>query len=376
MNSIAGKVLRPTELIISAGAIRNNVKVLMERINGRAKMMAVIKADAYGHGLVDTAKLCLEGGAAMLGVAIVEEGIALRNAGIEAPILVLCGASPSAARAAVIYELSQTVYDLNTLMVLQEEAAHHGVKANIHLDIDTGMTRIGIRGDKALNEILMAIKCSPNIVVEGAYTHFADAVNDPEFTRKQNSAFVHALSLIKKEGHQPIAHAAASAAMLNDETLWHDMVRPGIAIYGADVKWLCPELRGAQRLVTRPIRVERVPMGTTVSYGRAFKAERESVIMTLPIGYGDGYPRILSGKAFALVRGKRAPVVGKICMDMTMLDVTDVPGAQVDDEVVLLGAQGVEMITPDELAVLAMTNAYEIMLGFTSRLRRRFDDER
>lgn len=364
--------LRPTELTISASALRSNVQVLRKRLQGRARMMAVVKADAYGHGLYDVAALALEGDSDMLGVAIAEEGIALRDGGIGAPILILGGASHAAARAAVAYRLSQTLFDIDTLRVMQQEAALRGITANIHLKIDTGMARVGIREEKDLEEMLAAIEGCSNIHVEGVYTHFADAVDDPEYTRMQNNVFLRAVQRVRVAGHTPIVHAAASAAFLQDETLWHDMVRPGIALYGAEVRGLCPELIPAQRLTTRPVRIQAIEQGATVGYGRTFTAREPMVIMTLPIGYGDGYPRILGNRAFVLVHGKRAPVVGRVCMDMIMADITHIPGVKMEDEVVLLGAQERECIAPDELAVLVDTIPYEIMLGFTTRIRRRF----
>ena len=173
--------------------------------------------------------------------------------------------------------------------------------------------------------------------------------------------------MIRGEGFRPVAHAAATSAMLNPE--WqYDMVRPGIGLYGSCLPQLQGELENAQTLVTRPIRIQRIDAGDTVGYGRTFTARRESLIMTLPIGYGDGYPRILGNRASVLVLGKRAPLVGRVCMDMIMADITDIPDVMMDDEVVLMGRQGDERITPDELAELAQTIPYEIMLGFGARV--------
>lgn len=337
-------------------------------------MMSVVKADAYGHGLIETARIQLASGAYGLAVALVEEGIVLREAGINAPVLVMGGASPEALRAAVAHHLALAVYELPAVRILQDEAKRLDTIAHAHLKIDTGMARIGLRGDAQLEAMLRALKDNPRVKPEGVFTHFAAAGTDPEFTRAQNTLFVKAVARVRAAGYHPLAHAAASEALLRDSTLWHDMVRPGIALYGGQVRHLLPELVPAQTLVTRPVRIAPVPAGESIGYGREFFARKDSRIMTLPIGYGDGYARLLGGKAHVLVGGRRAPVVGRVCMDMIMADVTDIPGVQMDDPVVLLGAQGDERITPDELALLSGTIPYEVMLGFTARVPRVFHE--
>jgi alanine racemase len=367
-------VYRRTVLRISGEALMENARLIRRHLQGKTRMMAVVKADAYGHGLVPTAKVELAAGADYLAVALVEEGVTLREAGVRAPVLVLGGSTPEALNAAVQNHLAQAVYDPEDVRLLQKEAARLDTVAHAHLKIDTGMTRIGVRGGEALEKVLATFKDCPRVKLEGVFTHFAAADDDPEYTRAQNARFVAAVARIRAEGVKPIVHAAASEATLRDPTLWHDMVRPGIALYGASVQHLLPDLTPAQTLSTRPVRLARVPAGETIGYGRTFKTERDSLIMTLPIGYGDGYPRILSNRAHVLVRGKRAPLVGRVCMDMITADVTDIPGVTADDEVVLLGAQGDERITPDELAMLADTIPYEIMLGFSPRVTRIFDD--
>ena len=207
----------------------------------------------------------------------------------------------------------------------------------------------------------------PDVDMEGIFTHFCVADTDPVFTAIQKRRFDAALNRVRAAGHSPVAHAAASSAML-DPALQYDMVRPGIALYGCCVPEMAGELTRAQTLVTRPIRIQMIEPGDTVGYGRTFTAPRETLVMTLPIGYGDGYPRILGNRASVLVRGRRAPLIGRVCMDMVMVDVTDIPDVTMDDEVVLLGRQMDDEITPDELAELAETIPYEIMLGFGDRV--------
>ncbi len=364
---------RETELRVSGGALAENTALVRRHLAGKARMMAVVKADAYGHGLIPAARGALRAGADQLAVALVEEGVLLREAQVMAPILVLGGTSAAGLRAAVQNHLAQAVYHPAAVPILQKEAERLDTVAHADLKIDTGMARVGIRGEAALEEMLALIRANPRVKLEGVFTHFAAADDDPEFTRAQNARFVRALARVRAEGFRPIAHAAASEAALRDSTLWHDMVRPGIALYGASVRHLLPGLTPAQTLVTRPVRIARVPEGETVGYGRAFLAERETLVMTLPVGYGDGYPRLLSNRAHVLVRGKRAPLIGRVCMDMVMVDVTAIPEVTMEDDVVLLGAQGAERITPDELATLTGTIPYEIMLGFTARVPRRFD---
>lgn len=362
-----GKPVRPTIMRISTEAIAANARAIRARIPDRVRMMCVVKADAYGHDSVRTARKLLAAGADAFAVAIVEEAERLRDGGIDGMILVLGGAEEDSLRRAVRAGVSQAVYTPRTLEILQDEAARCGKRALAHLKIDTGMSRVGVRGEDDLEAMLAWWRHCPDVDMEGIFTHFCVADTDPEFTSLQNERFSGALATVRRAGFSPIAHAAASSAML-DPALQYDMVRPGIVLYGSGVPALADELTWAQTLLTRPVRLQWISAGDTVGYGRTFTAGRDTLVMTLPIGYGDGYPRVLSNRASVLVRGKRAPLIGRVCMDMVMADVTDVPGVDLEDEVVLLGAQGDERITPDELADLAGTIPYEIMLGFASRV--------
>ena len=243
-----------------------------------------------------------------------------------------------------------------------------GRRAKAHLKIDSGMSRIGVRGEKELGEMLECWKECPHVDMTGIFTHFCAAESDEEFTRLQNARFKKAVETVRAAGHNPIAHAAATSAMLRPE-YQYDMVRAGIALYGSLGSEIQEQLRHAQKLCCNPVRIEEIEAGDTVGYGRTFAAGRKVRVMTLPIGYGDGYPRILSNRADVLVCGRRAPIIGNVCMDMIMADITDIPEADMDSEVVLMGAQGDACITPDELAELAGTIPYEIMLGFSARVR-------
>ena len=362
-----GRAMRPTIMRVSTDAIAHNAREIRARIPARVRMMCVVKADAYGHGSVPAARKLLAAGADAFAVAIVEEARALRDAGVECPILILGGACEDSLREAVAAGASQAVYDTWMLDALQDEAARRGVTARAHLKLDTGMSRIGVRDGAALEALLERWRRCPNVNMEGVFTHFCVADTDPEYTQRQRQRFVEGLARVHAAGFHPIAHAAATSAMLKPE-LQFDMVRPGIGLYGTGVPELTGRLRYGQTLTTRPIRIQPIAAGDTVGYGRTFTARRDSLIMTLPIGYGDGYPRLLSNRASVLVRGRRAPQVGRVCMDMIMADVTDIPGVTLSDEVVLMGAQGDEVITPDELAEQAETIPYEIMLGFGARI--------
>ena len=365
--------MRPTIMRVSTEAIAHNARLFRARIPSNVRMMCVVKADAYGHDAVRTAKKLLGAGADAFAVAIVEEAEALRGAGIECPILILGGAGEESLRQAVRCGASQAVYTPRMLDILQDEASRCGKPAKAHLKLDTGMSRIGVREEDDLRAMLAFWRRCPDVQMEGAFTHFCVADTDPEFTMVQKRRFDAGLSLIHGAGFKPIAHAAATSAML-EPALQYDMVRPGIGLYGTGVPEMEGALRYGQTLVTHPIRIQRIAAGDTVGYGRTFTAKRESYIMTLPIGYGDGYPRILSNRASVLVCGRRAPLVGRVCMDMIMADITDIPGVTLDDEVVLMGRQGNQTITPDELAEYAQTIPYEIMLGFAARVTRVVED--
>ena len=364
--------MRATQLKISEEALYFNAKTIREQIDPKVRMMCVVKADAYGHGSVRAARMMQAAGADAFAVAIVEEAQELRKAGITLPVLILGGGSAESLREAVRADVSQTVYSEEMLDVLESEACAFGCIAKAHLKIDTGMSRIGAREPDAIEGILKYWKENcPHVEMEGVFTHFCVSESDPEFTAQQDACFCRAIEMAHAAGFRPIAHAAATGAML-DPAYQHDMVRAGIALYGTLAPALADRLQYAQTLSTKPVRIETIHTGDSVGYGRTFVAERDTRVMTIPVGYGDGYPRALSRRAEALVCGRRVPQIGNVCMDMLMLDVTDVPEATLDSEVVLMGAQGGERITPDELAAACGTIPYEIMLGFSPRIRREY----
>ena len=367
--------MRSTKMIISESALYENTRAIRSHVPGHVKLMCVVKADAYGHGSLRAARAMIRAGADAFAVAIAEEAQVLRDGGIELPILILGGGEDESLRAAVRCDAAQAVYSEHMLDVLQAEAAALGKKACAHLKIDTGMSRIGVNNMQYLDRLLVhwREKC-PDVLMTGAFTHYCAAESDAEFTQLQNSRFRDAVARIRSAGFNPLVHGAATSALSRSD-YQYDMVRAGIGLYGTLLEPIADQLQYAQKLVCRPVRIESIHAGDTVGYGRTFRAERDMRIMTLPIGYGDGYPRILSNRAEVLVCGRRARIVGNVCMDMLMADVTDIADVLPESEVVLMGAQEGERITPDELAQKAGTIPYEIMLGFMPRVPRVYADD-
>ena len=365
---------RLTRLEIDLDVIARNARLLRARTPAQAKMMAVVKADAYGHGAVEVSRAALANGADALAVAIPEEGAALREAGIEAPILVLGGVNAAGAEADVQFGLTQTVYDERTVENLQSAAQRLGKTAAAHLKIDSGMGRIGVRTEEEARRVLAAIEAAPRVKLTGAFTHFAtaDETGGEAFEREQHERFMVLAGPVKAAHPEILLHCANSAAMLRAPQYAHDMVRAGVALY-ENPRFPGGEGEGlgeAMRWVTEAAYVKTVAPGETIGYGRAFTAQRLTRVMTVEVGYADGYPRRMGNRAYALVRGQRAPVIGRVCMDQAMLDVTEIPLAQAGDEVVLLGAQGAQKITIRQLAEWMDVIDYEAMLAPSRRVPR------
>ena len=326
---------RGTCLRVDLSAIAHNSRVLKDTVGEKVRMMAVVKANAYGHGLVPVAKTALMNGASWLGVAVPEEGRKLRQAGVSAPILVLGNVNPEGVDIAAEYGLTQTVFDLPGVALL----ARSGRDIDVHLKIDTGMNRIGARTEAEVKTVLEALKNAPNLHLTGAFTHFA-----------------------------VLLHAAASDASLRFPWARLHMVREGIALYGCIEGYEDLPLRPAMRLETRVAYIKEIAAGDTVGYGRAFTADHAMRVATLPIGYGDGYPRACSGRASVLLHGQRCRVLGRVCMDQLMVDVSDLQTVSQGDTAVLMGRQGDQEITAAELARWADTISYEILLSPHARV--------
>ncbi len=350
---------------VDAVAIAHNVRAFRQWVSPGVQLMAVVKADGYGHGARTVARSALEGGADWLAVATTEEGEALRQAGIMAPLLVLGNVEPNAADAVVRWGLAQTVCDRGGIEVLARAATARGVRVPVHLKLDTGMGRLGVRTAQETLSLAQAIVEEKTLRLAGVMTHFACADDeDPGHAMAQNALFMDRLRMLREAGIDPgLCHAANSAATLRFPDMHHDMVRPGIALYGAPPVGTHLPLRPAMRWVTRAAFVKELPQGANVSSGATYTAQDTMRVMTLPVGYADGYRRSLSSRALVLVRGQLAPVIGRVCMDQCMVDVTHVPGCEVGDQVVLLGDQGDACITADQLASWMGTISYEALLA-------------
>ena len=364
---------RPTIAVIDRDALDYNYREVVRCAEGQ-QVLAVVKAGAYGHGAVEIAKRLLRLGADMLGVALVEEGRELREAGIDAPILVMGATFSEQAEAMVSLKLTPAIYSLPVAQALSDAAYQRRTTINVHVMIDTGMGRIGTAPEDA-PDLIASLKKLRNISVQGLMTHFADAdLRDKQFALKQMDRFEALLKALEAAKIKvPVRHAANSAAVLDFHRAFFTMVRPGLMLYGynpIEAGARSADLRPVLSLLTRIVFLKKVPAGVPISYGRTFTTKRASTIATLPIGYADGYGRGLSNKGEALVRGARVPVVGRVCMDMCMIDVTDVPAVREGDDVVLIGSQGSERITADDIAAKIGTIAYEVLCGISSRVPR------
>jgi len=363
---------RPTWAEIDLGAIRHNLRALENTVGKNTSVMAVVKANAYGHGIVRVGGLLGKLKIRYLGVATLDEALALRKGGVRLPILILGSVFPREVGPAIRNNITLTLCSRELFNVLKD-ASRGKFNPRVHIKVDTGMGRIGVWHEKAIG-FIKEVKKTKNITVEGIYTHFSASGRDKLFTQKQIGSFRNLLDKLKASGISiPLAHAANSIACLDWEKSHLNMVRPGIIIYGIYPKRNFAgiiKLKPAFSLKTKIAFMKDTPPGRSISYGRTYITEFHTKIASLPIGYADGYGRVLSNKAEVLVRGKRAPVVGKITMDQTMVDVGHIKGAKVGDEVVLIGSQKGEEIRIEQLARLAGTIPYEIVTGITSRVPR------
>lgn len=390
---IAGQ--RPTWAEIDLDALASNFHVIKRRIGSRVKVMAIVKANAYGHGAVECARRLAHEGADWFGVALPEEGVELRTSGITQPILCLAGFWKGQAAACIQERLVPVVYRLDMIEAFNSAARDAGIIADVHVKIDTGMGRLGVRFDNA-TEFADALKRFENIRVDGLMTHFA-AADDPScetLTVDQIARFENVAKLFRSYGHKPrYMHSANSAGIFSHPEALGNMVRPGGVLYGLWRDILPPatennQLRPVMALRSRITFLKWVPQGETIGYGCTFEASRKTLVATVPIGYDDGYMRGLSNRSHVIVRGAYAPVVGRISMDLTLLDVTGVAGVQLHDQVTLLGlgpkpdpkrglgpavsasAQNEEQlaVNAEELAKIAGMLSYEVTCGVGQRV--------
>ena len=359
------KLLGLTWTEVNLDAIAQNVKNIKKLIGKKKELMAVVKGNAYGHDILEISSVVLENGATRLAVARLEEAIFLRKAGITVPILVLGLTLKPQAESLVSYDITPTVCEFEMIEKLSESAVQMNKMAKIHLKVDTGMGRIGIFPDDVL-KFIKRIKALKKVEIEGIFTHFSVAdEKDKFYTEEQFRKFIEILTILEKEGIKiPIKHVGNSATLLDLPHMWLDMVRPGLAIYGLypskEVKKTI-NLIPAQQFKTKIVFIKELPRGESISYGRTYITKRRMRVASLPVGYADGYNRLLSNQGEVLVRGQRVPIIGRVCMDQCMIDVTNLTQVEIGDEVVLWGRQGEGMITVEEIAQKIRTINYEIV---------------
>jgi alanine racemase len=371
---------RPTWAEIHLDNLAANFKQIRSQISPTARVMAVVKADAYGHGAVECAKRLASEGADWFGVAIPEEGMQLRVAGITQPILCLGGFWGDQAAACLQQRLTPVVYRLDMFESLNQAALDAGVVAEAHVKIDTGMGRLGIRFD-ALSEFVGQLDRFRNVRVDGLMSHLAaaDDASCQPLTHDQIRRFDEAVTTFRQHGYHPTYfHLSNSAGIYGHREAWGNLVRPGGVLYGLwrdvlPLKISDPQLKPVMSLHTRISLLKWVPPGETIGYGCTFEASRKSLIATLPVGYHDGYMRALSNRANVIVRGTHAPVVGRVSMDLTLIDVTNIPSVEVGDKVTLLGWDRHDSgpnISAEDLARIAGTLSYEVTCGIGERVPR------
>ncbi len=352
---------------IDLKALRNNFRILRSRTKPQASVLAMVKADGYGHGMVQIAKVLREEGCAIFGVAEVREAIALREAGLKNEIYVMLGFETNQAELFLQYKLTPVVFGLRGIEPLALAAEKAGKKIGVHVKIDTGMGRLGFPPD-AFEEVVAKVKQYPSLYPAGIISHFSQS--DDLFSEQTLESYTAFAGCREKLGKPflGIFHIANSGGLLNFPQTHDDMVRPGISLYGYYPDGL-PGHKGSSEnnltpvmsFTTKILQVKEVPAGTGISYGHTYITTRRTRIATLPVGYEDGYSRLLSNKGEVLIDGQRAPIRGRVCMNLTMVDITGIKGVKEGDEAVLLGRQGSEIITADEIAAWAETISYEVL---------------
>ncbi|HEX2946779.1 MAG TPA: alanine racemase [Clostridia bacterium] len=362
---------------IDLDAIAHNVREIRKFTGKKVEMMGVVKADAYGHGVREVVRTLLDNGVTQLAVSMLDEAIQIRNMGIDVPILILSYTDPIRAEELILNDVTQTVFSLDLAQALSSASVKLGKKIKVHVKVDTGMTRIGFMPGCDAVKSITEISRLPGLVVEGVFTHFASAdEREKDYTQMQYDRFLGLCTELSRAGIEiPVKHACNSGGIMQYPEMHLDMVRPGVILYGLypskDVDREKIRLKPAMTLKANVIMVKEVEPDTCISYGRIFRTSRKSKIATIPIGYADGYTRLLSNKGRMLVNGEFAPVVGRICMDQCMIDVTDLKkDVHVGDEVVIFGSQNGVGISVDEIAADIGTINYELVCIIGKRIPR------
>lgn len=368
-------MIRNTKAIIDTDSLLHNIHQARRSVGTDVKLLAVIKANAYGHGIVEVGRFLEQSNEVdFFAVAIPEEGIKLRQNGITLPILILGATDDDHLCAVVQYSLTPAVFSLHTLRRLQAEAKNQNKQVPIHIKIDSGMHRIGIGSIRDFEDFLDELNNCPSIVAEGIFTHFAKADEDDfSYTDKQFAAFGEYVNAAKKRGLRPIVHCCNSGGIFLHPQYACDMVRLGISLYGSHVNARLEKdypLKPVMRFSTNIVNLFTLKQGEGLSYNLRFVADRDITVATLPVGYGDGYKRCLTNKAKVLIGGRLCHQIGTICMDQMMVDVSGVQRVAIGDEAVLIGSQGGQSITSDDMASWADTISYEILLSISDRVPR------
>lgn len=367
--------LRPVWAEVDLDKLAHNMREI-RRVSKSKDIIAVIKADGYGHGALDIAPTLLENGATRIAVAVLSEAIELRRGGIEEPIMILGFTPPSLIDMLLRYDIEQTVYSYDLAQEISQMAQRKNKIAKIHIALDTGMGRIGFLPNEESAEEVYKISKLPNIIIEGLFSHFSSAdEEDKDYTMYQFNNYNYFYEKLLQKGVKiNIRHIANSAAIIDFPESHYEAVRPGIILYGYypsnEVFKDRIDLKPVMSLKTNVVHIKKLPAGEYISYGRKFKTNRESIIATLPVGYADGYTRLLYNKAKVIINGSFAPVIGRICMDQCMIDVTDIDNIKLGDEVTLMGEQGDSKFTADTIAELIGTINYEVTCMVSKRVPR------
>lgn len=361
-----------TRVEIDLDTISENFDAI--RAKAQAPVMAIIKADAYGHGAIPVARL-LQDRCAFFGVSSILEALELRKAGLTIPILILGYTPVSAYPTAIAEGIRPAIFHYEDALALSEAAVQAGKPAPFHFVIDTGMSRIGFQVTEESADICAKIAALPGLQAEGLFSHFATAdCEDLSRAKRQRELYDAFDTMLKERGvNIPIRHLNNSAGLMNFDRPY-DMVRSGIITYGMyPSDEVSPELlalKPALRWLSRVTHVKTLPAGREISYGGTYVTKKDTVVATIPVGYADGYRRNLSGKFYVLIKGKKAPILGRVCMDQMMVDVTDIPGVKIDDQVTLIGMDGDEVITIEEISAVADSFNYEFACGISRRVPR------
>ncbi len=364
----------PTVAIIDLSAFRENLLIIKKKMSASQRILAVVKSNAYGHGALELAQHLQHMGLDMLGVAYPDEGLALREAGVKLPILVMAGALPEQMEVSLRSDLILSISDIGSARELSRIASEINHKAKVHVKVDTGMGRLGIVFEDA-KDVISNILRLPNLIVEGVFTHLATSEEeDFSYIRYQIERFRCLVNELSREGIRvPVLHMANSGAVIQHPETYFDMVRVGIMLYGVaptlELQGILP-IRPILSLKTKIIFIKMMPKGSCISYGRTYICLSQKLIAVIPVGYSDGFARRMSGKAYVLIRNIKVPVIGTICMDMSIVDVTGLDEVRVGDEVVLIGSQGGNTITAHDWASWQETIPYEVLCSIGPRVRR------